>query len=186
MLNNKFTRILLAIVLVLSLITGGALAYMFKVTEEKQNEFISPVLKCDVVEVFDGTEKSSIKVKNSETSNVDAYLRVSLITYWVKVLEDNSTEITGRPVPELIVPYDSTNWIKDSDENIFYYKNPVSPNQLTTELLTSSINLQRVVADDGTIYLQTIEVFAEAIQAKGTTDSGDIPAVTEAWGVTLN
>ncbi|MBQ8663402.1 MAG: hypothetical protein IJ471_06055 [Eubacterium sp.] len=178
MRKEKF-RGLLILVLILIAVTacGSVYAYMFKQTEEKKNQFTPAQVSCEVVEQTDTplTQKNSIKVKN--TSNIDAYLRVRLVSYWVNDLGDGNYEIVAKEseLPE-ITPMNG--WIKGSNDT-YYYTIPVapesqSPNNLTTELLNASIVLTE---EDG--YKQVIEVFAEAIQSEPQS------AVTNSWGVTL-
>ena len=181
MLNNKLTRLLLGIVIVLMVITSGAYAYMFKATDIKENKFTPSVLECKVSEVFQNNQKTSIKVMNTSKSNNDAYLRVRFVSYWVKK-NGSDYEIVGKPsiMPSIEM---EPGWIKSANSDTYYYTVPVSPGKYTGELLKEDTVIQ--LAEDGD-YLQVVEVFADAIQALGTTDVGDIPAVVAAWGVKLD
>ena len=181
MLNNKLTRLLLGIVIVLMVITSGAYAYMFKATDIKENKFTPSVLECKVSEVFQNNQKTSIKVMNTSKSNIDAYLRVRFVSYWVKK-NGSDYEIVGKPsiMPSIEM---EPGWIKSANSDTYYYTVPVSPGKYTGELVKEGTLIQLV--EDGD-YLQVVEVFADAIQALGTTDVGDIPAVVDAWGVKLD
>ena len=161
------------IVLTLAAAVGTVFSYMFRRTEEKNNRFDTAKVSCGVQELTDEnvTEKTSIKVKN--TGNIDAYLRVRLVSYWVQTAEDGDPEIAGKPsITPAVEPGEG--WIA-GPSNTYYYQNPVSPNDLTNELLSSKITLRE---DDG--YRQVIEVFAEAIQSKPAS------SVMESWNVTLD
>lgn len=168
----KKSRILLIILiasLVVSLILcGTVLAYMFKQTEYKNNEFIPANVSCKVVEEFDGKQKTSIKVQN--TGNIDAYLRVRFVSYWV----DSDGNVVAKPssMPEINM---AAGWLK-GENNTYYYKTPVSPTNQTESLLTSPITLQK----DADGYMQVIDVFAEAIQSKPHN------AVSDSWGVVID
>ena len=181
MLNNKLTRLLLGIVIVLMVITSGAYAYMFRATDIKENKFTPSVLECKVSEVFQNNQKTSIKVMNTSKSNIDAYLRVRFVSYWVKK-NGSDYEIVGKPsiMPSIEM---APGWVKSATSDTYYYTVPVSPGKYTGELVKEGTLIQ--LAEDGD-YLQIVEVFADAIQALGTTDVGDIPAVVDAWGVTLD
>lgn len=173
-----------ALLLVLVLVCGTVFAYMFHRTEDKSTTFIPAQVSCEVQESFKDNAKSSITVQN--TGNIDAYIRVRLVTYWVT----GETDANGKPKvaakedpPELdFTP--ASGWIADSNntdsDKTFYYQIPVgekgSANDTTPELLSSSITLE--MDSDGN--RQVVDVFAEAIQAKPTT------AVEEAWGVALS
>ena len=190
MLKNRLTRLLLIILLVLAAITSGAYAYMVKVTSVKQNELIPAAVYCEVVEEFDGINKTSIQVQSKvedangdKISNIDVYIRVKLMTNWYKV-DGEKYILVGRPSAALSLNLNADSWIAGS-ENTYYYKTPVKPGNLTENLLSQPLVLQEVKEDEVT-YLQVVEVFAEAIQALGTTDADGTPAVTDAWGVTLD
>lgn len=165
LLKNKFV-LFVSFLLVLTCI-GGVYAYMFKQTDIVDNQFIPAVVKCEVNEDYDGHVKSSITVKN--TGNIDAYLRLRLVSYWI--------DSNGNIVPKASeMPTFSVNsgWIKGSDDT-YYYNSIVSPNNSTGNL-SSSIQLKE--SSEG--YKQVVEVFAEAIQAKPK------DAVTQAWPVNVN
>lgn len=177
MKKRKIIYCVLILLLITVAITGTAFAYMFKQTEYKDNQFIPAYVSCEVHEKTDNdgdvtniTEKTSITVKN--TSNIPAYIRVRLVTYWVKDIGEGEVEITGRAseMPEIST---ATGWVPGSN-NTYYYREPVKAGEFTGELLSAPIELKK----DGD-YRQVIEVFAEAIQ------SAPSGAVTSAWPVTF-
>ena len=161
--------ILIGAIVLLVAVCGTALAYMFRITETKNNTFTPAEVSCEVHETTDEavTEKTSVRIKN--TGNIDTYLRVRFVSYWVN---DNS-QIVSKPsvMPEIQT---ADGWIAGKD-NTYYYKAPVSPGDFTGELLSSKIDL---LEEDG--YRQVIEIFAEAIQSKPAA------SVTESWSVTLD
>lgn len=160
--------LLVASLSVLLILCGTVLAYMFRQTEYKDNEFVPANVSCKVVEAFDGVEKTSIQVQN--TGNIDAYLRVRLVSYWV----DADGNIVAKPssMPEINM---ATGWIKGTN-NTYYYTKPVSPAAQTGSLLSSPIILE----EDENGYMQVIEVFAEAIQSK------PYNAVINSWKVSMD
>lgn len=178
--TRKFLLGLLALLLLLTLAVGGTFAYMFHRTEEAKNQLTPAEVACQVADVFDdGINKNAITVKNTGTDS--AYVRVRLVTYWVN--EEN--EIVAKPSATLTVNIDDNHWLADTSNNTYYYKYKLSAKtgeNTTPNLLDEPLVLNET--DDG--YKQVIEVFAEAIQAYGTTDEENIPAVINAWGVTLD
>lgn len=167
---NKRRLVPVALLMALALICGSVFAYMFSRTEDKTTKFIPAKVSCKVAEEFDPATgvKSSIKVTN--TGNIDAYLRVRLVTYWV----DADGKVAPKSSPALsITP--ANGWVEGSD-NTFYYKEPVAPDGVTDDLLNGSITLEA----DAEGNRQVVDVFAEAIQAKPAN------AVTESWDVTLD
>lgn len=174
MKQKKVRWVLLALLLGLLAICGTAVAYMFVRSESKDNQFTPAYVTCSVHEETDSdvTLKSSITVEN--TSNIDAWVRVRLVSYWVKKNEDTGEmEIAAKP---LVMPeFDlASGWLEGSN-NTYYYISPVASGGFTGNLLSSEILLEE---EDG--YLQVIEVFAEAIQSK------PVKAVTNSWGVTVS
>lgn len=169
--RKNYLGLLIVVLIVALVLCGTVIAYMFRQTEYKDNQFTPASVSCEVVEEFDGQQKSSIKIQN--TGNIDAYLRVRIVSYWV----DSNGNIVAKPssIPE-VTP--ASGWIKGSN-NTYYYQSPVSsvdPNNLTGELLSAPVDLEK----DENGYLQVVEIFAEAIQSKPT------DAVTNSWKVSLD
>ena len=165
-------RSLVLVVSVLALVlavAGGTLAWLVANSGPVTNTFTPATVSCEVEETFKNNVKSNVNVKN--TSNIDAYLRVKLVTYRVN---DAGKHIGGTAeIPMFTL---GENWVKHGD--FYYYTLPVAPdgtpaaNLIDTITLTGSYN----DADGGK---QVIEVMAEAIQSQP--DS----AVQQAWGVTI-
>lgn len=172
MKKMKILSALLAVI-ILVIISGSVGAYMRKQTGTVENTFIPAEVSCEVVETFDNNLKTDISIKN--TGTVDAYLRLSFVTYWV----DKNGDIIMKEPKELSFEYDSSKWFEL--KGIYYYKDPVMPGESTADLLEEgkSIGLYTEGTGDN-VTRQVIEVFAEAIQS--------IPsdAVTEAWDVNVN
>ena len=158
---------------VLILLCGTVAAYMFKQTEYEANQFTPAEVSCQVHEVTDAgvTQKSSITVEN--TGNINAYLRIRLVSYWVQVTEEGQVEIAPKASVMPVVNV-AEGWIKGTDHT-YYYQSPVAPDDFTGELLSSPIVLAE---EEG--YLQVVEVFAEAIQSEPER------AVVNSWGVSLD
>ena len=146
----------------------GIIYHNNDIVKYKDNEFVPANVSCKVVEAFDGVEKTSIQVQN--TGNIDAYLRVRLVSYWV----DADGNIVAKPssLPEINM---ATGWIKGAN-NTYYYTKPVSPAAQTGSLLSSPIILEK----DENGYMQVIEVFSEAIQSRPNN------AVINSWKVSMD
>lgn len=156
-------------------VSGVAAAYMIRQTPYAINEFETAFVECEVAEIMnsDATAKTSIKIKN--TGNIDAYLRLRIVSYW----ENSKGEIKAKASvsPSFLRGED---WLKGSGD-IYYYQIPVSPEAFTGELLASQLVLSESTEADGTErLLQVVEIFAEAIQAMPEN------AVTDSWGVKLD
>lgn len=165
-IGTRIRRLILCAVIVCAL-AGSVYAYMFARTQTVTNTLLPANVSCVVQEEFANSTKSSINVQN--TGNIDAYLRVRLVTYWV----NDKNEIVAEPSAMPAISF-SNGWLKGSGDT-YYYASPVAPGQMpSVNLLSSPITL---TTKDG--YKQVIEVFAEAIQS--------LPekAVEEAWQVTV-
>lgn len=171
-MNPKAKRILLwALLVSLILVCGVTIAYLYRTTNDVKNVFIPGKVDCEVTESFDKNSgvKSSITVKN--TGNIDAWLRVRLVSYWV----DANGDI--MPVASEMPRVSIANGWHDHENNTYIYTTPVAPDGVTENLLGSNITLTTKTVDGVTCY-QVVEVFADAIQSKPA------DAVTEAWGYT--
>lgn len=140
------------------LLVSVTVAFLFSVSDTKTNYFFPGYVDCEVVESFDGTIKSSVKIQN--TGNTDAYIRVSFVSYTQNV----NGAIIGESafVPEFDL---GENWSRAAD-GYYYYKLPIAPGGLTGEMLGSPMVLsQQTDANGNVVGNQVVEVFAEAIQA---------------------
>ena len=169
MSKKMLKRVILVLALVLLALCGTTFALMLRQTETLNNQFAPAEVSCKVVESYTHPTKDSIKIQN--TGNIDAYLRLRLVTYWVN--GDGNIVFGTATIPSFDL---GENWIAGGD-NTYYYKTPVAPGNRTGELLESVITLQED-AENGKY--QVIEVFADAIQSEPA------DAVTESWGVTLS
>lgn len=165
-------RSLVLVVSVLALVlavAGGTLAWLVANSGPVTNTFTPAQVSCTVEEKFDGTTKKDVNVKN--TSDIDAYLRVKLVTYRVNKAGQHIGGTAEIPTFTL-----GENWVKHGD--FYYYTLPVAPDKTPAANLIDTITLTGSYndADGGK---QVIEVMAEAIQSQPET------AVGEAWGVKI-
>lgn len=168
---NKRRLVPVAILLVLVLVCGSVFAYMFMRTDPKEVQFIPAKVTCEVYDdaIPDDNQISDVTVKN--TGNIPAYLRVRLVTYWV----DGDGNVVPKDSLPLSVGYDTNKWVAGSG-NTYFYKEPVDPNEVTTDLFAASAFIS--LTSDGD-YKQRVDIFGEAIQAEPAT------AATSSWGVTI-
>lgn len=171
-LSGKAGALLISLLVILTVTVSGTLAFLVTHTEGVTNTFTPSQVSCEVRENFDGTTKSSVNVTNN--SDIDAYIRVKLVTYRVNTDGDH---IGGTAEIPAFTP--GTGWAEHGD--YYYYKKPVAPGKKPEAALIDSITLVGSYSDaDGG--KQVIEVMAEAIQAKGVAADGT-KAVVKAWGV---
>lgn len=165
--GTKTMSLLLALVLLTGAVTG-TLAWLFTKTDNVTNTFVTASVPNTPVEEFDGKTKTSIVIKNE--GNIDAYVRVKLVTYRVN---DNGDHIGGTAtIPSFTL---GTDWFKEGD--YYYYAKPVAPDATSSNLLGTSIELQNYTDADGG--KQVIEVISESIQSVTTS------TVESVWPVTV-
>ena len=161
MKNKRIILIIMICMFTLALVSSPVVAYMIKQTTTAENTFIPAAVECQLKEEFTDNEKTSITVTN--LGNIDAYIRVRLVTYY----EDEN----GILPTTASVSFDfGDSWIKDADSISYYYKDAVVPNGTTGNLLKTEI-----ILEEG----QVVVVLAEAVQANPSS------AVAGAWGVTI-
>lgn len=165
--SKKTGTLLFSLVLLLTMMVGGTLAYLTMKTDPIQNVFTPSHVSCTVTESFDGTTKSNVNVTN--TSDIPAYIRVKLVSYRVN---DQGQHIGGTATIPDFKP--GTGWVEHG--GYYYYTHPVAPNQQPASALIGSIDLKESY-DDADGGKQVIEVMAEAIQSVPTN------AVVSAWNV---
>lgn len=167
----KNIKLVCALCLALLLvITGiGVMGYMFRETDDTNAPLTPPSLSCTVEEQYASGVKSEIKVKN--TGNINAYLRVRLVAYWLDA--DGNRVYREAQIPTFTL--DSERWLADSANATYYFRTPVAPQSTTDDLLASDMVL---ASEDG--YTLVVEVFAEAIQALPT------DAASGAWDLEIS
>lgn len=168
--TGRLTAMVIATALLLALAISGTVAWLTTKDAPITNTFNPSKVACEVTESFNGTVKSSVNVKN--TGDIDAYIRVKLVTYRTNAQGQHIGGTAELPSFTL-----GANWVKYGD--YYYYTLPVAAGQKPAANLTDSMTLTAEYTDvDGG--KQAIDVMAEAIQ------SVPAEAVGEAWGVTIS
>ena len=168
---RKPVKLLLSFLLIFTVSVGGTIAYLSTQTGPVVNTFMPSHVDCKVEEDFDGRWKKNVNVTN--TSDIDAYIRVKLITYRVNDTGDHIGGTSEVPVFTL-----GTNWVKHTD-GFYYYTLPVLAGENPADDLIGDAGITLSSYNDADGGKQVIEVMAEAIQANPA------DAVGQAWGVTI-
>ena len=167
---NRSLVLVVSLLALLLVVAGGTLAWL-TAQDSVSNTFTPAHVSCKVTESFDGTVKSNVNVTN--TSDIDAFIRVKLVTYRVN---SDGQRIGGTATIPTFTPGEG--WVKYGD--FYYYTLPVEPGkQPATDLIgDDGVTLVQYTDADGG--KQVIEVMAEAIQSQPDR------AVQQAWGVTIS
>lgn len=164
--GGRKTALILSLCLIFALAVGTTFALLKANTEPVTNTFTAAKSGTDIVEKLDGSQKTSIVVKNTGTAV--SYVRVKLVMNWV----DDNGNVSAEPVN--ITPSITDNWFEQG--GIYYYKMPVAAKGETTNLLQTPIT--QGTAPEG--YHLEVTVLAESIQAAPST------AVQQSWGVSVD
>lgn len=169
--RGRMATVVLSLVLLLALAVGGTVAWLNARTPKVTNTFTPAHVTCEVEEAFDKTTgvKTDVNVKN--TSDIDVYIRVKLVTYRTN---DAGQHIGGTA--ELPAFTLGENWVEK--DGYYYYTLPVAPDKTPAANLADSMTLTASY-DDADGGKQAIDVMAEAIQ------SAPEEAVADAWGVQI-
>lgn len=161
--GGRKTALILSLCLIFALAVGTTFALLKANTAPVENTFTAAKSGTDIVEKLDGSQKTSIAVKNTGTAV--SYVRVKLVMNWV----DENGNVSAEPVN--ITPSITADWFEQ--DGIYYYKMPVAAKDFTTNLLKTPITQD--AAPEG--YHLEVTVLAESIQAAPSA------AVQQSWGV---
>ncbi len=173
--NRSFVLVVSVLVLLVGIV-GASLAYLSMKTEPVKNEFTYGKVSCEVLEDFDGTVKSNVRIKN--TGNIPAYIRARVVVTW----KNENGDIYGtKPVlgEDYSFDFNSEKWIGMTTDSglYFYFPDPVELGAETTWMLRDCKKTENANVPEG--YDLSVEILADAIQSE------PVSAVEEAWGVTV-
>lgn len=166
---NKYFLVTLSLVLLLGVAGGVTLAYIIAEGGTVANSFTPAQVLCSV--------DNDYAVTND--GNVDAYIRAAVIVNW----ENGDGDIIGiAPVAgtDYTLSVDAESW-ELGDDGFYYYKNVVPFEGATDKTPPVVTVTPKTEAPKG--FTLVVEVLAEAIQADGDTDNGNIPAYQDAWKI---
>ncbi len=184
--KRNITVSILAALLILLCSVGTVFAYLKADVGSVQNSFSaakdpSPTIK---EEAFDKKIKKNVSV-DVGTPGYSVYVRAAIVVTWK---DENGNVLADVPVlgEDYSMSVDETAWF---EHNGFYYHKAAV---ISTDVEGSSktavlINEAACIKDapqDG--YYLSVEIISQTIQALGTTDDDNTPAVTDAWGVDVD
>lgn len=157
---RKATALVIAVALIVVMAIGGTVAWLTSQTGSVINKFTPASSGITIEEETKENFKTQIAVKN--TGDVDVYVRVSLVANYFDE-KDNIT--AGAKVPDFKLNTD--NWFLGKD-GYYYYKTPLSVDEVTSDLLASDSKMK---LEDN----MQVTVLAQSVQATPSN------VVTEAW-----
>ena len=168
MYADKYPKILLlfsTILLTLSLLAGGTLAYFTDTAQPLVNTFHPSRVTTDVEETLDGTIKSQVMLQN--TGSVAAYLRAALSITWKA---EDGTVYSRPPVLGEDYTMDLTSdpgWILAAD-GFYYWTSPVPPAETDPEHCATGVLIPSCSPIPGKApegYALAVEVVGSGIQS---------------------
>ena len=164
--GGRKAALILSLCLIFALAVGTTFALLKASTAPVQNTFTAAKSETYIDEVLEGSQKTSIKVKNTGTAT--SYVRVKLVMNWV---DGKGNIVSGDNLPTVELNT-VDGWFEQGD--IYYYTKPVAPGDSTENLLANPIE-EPDDKPDG--YRLEVTVLAESIQAAPSA------AVEGAWKV---
>ena len=179
--NYKSIALLVSLVLLVTALVGGTVAWLTTNTEQVENTFTPSRVTCAVVEDFTNgnTVKKNVKIAN--TGDTDAYIRATYIVTW----QDEQGNVYGTAPVEGLDYSVTLNLDKNPTptgwtlgDGYYYYCSVVHPDTTDnkTDVLISECRVLRPAPAEG--YTLHVEILAQAIQ------SSPITAGNQAWRLT--
>ena len=196
--TNRLIKLMIAsvaAVLVAAIAFGVVFGYLSGKTGPVKNDLIADVdPTSSIVETVDPSAGVKENVAVSVEADYECYVRATVVVNWVKT-GDNGETLIYHEAPVLgtdgdvefymnLRPEDEGDkeyWILSGTNDFFYYTAPVKSGA-TEPLIIECV--QRVPAPEG--YFLNVRIVSQTIQAAGWTDDGDVLAVVNEWGVTVN
>lgn len=144
-----------------------------------KNEFLAETASDPVIrENFDGEEKKDVLVGVGNTG-CSVYVRAAVVVTWMNA---DGEVFSQSPVAgtDYAIEWNlsDSGWSR-GDDGFYYYAAPVESGGETAVLIRNCAPLTEAPKEG---YALNVKIAAQTIQAAGTTDGGEIPAVTDAWG----
>ena len=185
----KLLAVLLLVAALASIVIGVVYAYLSAPGEDpvRNSMVAAPDPTISIQETFTTNGQNNL-VKQNVSVNVGnpgyaVYVRALIVVSWKD--KDGNAYWEGPDEGDYHMTLDLSQWFKEGE---FYYLRPQMvqgmagyPN--TPILITECYQVGEPPVPGYTLH---VEIFAQTIQAVGTTDEGDVPAVTNAWGIHVN
>ena len=187
MRQPKTTKLLATVLLLLVLLsaTAGTVYAFLTAISAPTNNTLTPAPEKDPV-VTQPNGNNSVLMENlcikADNLGYPVYMRAVILVTW----EDANGAIYGDPPVEgrdytlSLRVGDADPWFLGID-GFYYHRSMVQPNSYTNILVEKMEQLATAQIPDG--YSLHIQLVAQSIQAVGTTDADDTPAVQNAWKV---
>lgn len=167
---------LIALLAAASLTTGTVAAYLAVASNHIKNTFSAEdQVDPSVAETFSGTKKENVYVQVGDPGYA-VYVRAAIVVTW----KNSGDQVwSAAPQPGEYSLTIGEGWEKGTD-GFYYHLAPVQSGGSTAVLIKECSPIDQA-PESG--YTLSVEIMTQTIQALGTKDDGEIPAVQDAWGV---
>ena len=181
--KKRITVFVLTVILLIAVSAATVYAYLRTSIGTVENSFDAAAdPQPTIEETFDDRVKTDVAV-NVGNPGYSVYVRAAIVVTW----EDASGVLATPPVKD--TDYEITLNTDDGFEKdwfekdgFYYLKNPIISGK--TAVLIEELRELKDAPKDG--YKLHVEIISQTIQALGSTDDGGTPAVTDAWGVSVD
>lgn len=171
--SKKFLALVICLDLVVFLVVGGTLAYIFTASEPVVNTFAPVTPDIEITEEFNDSVKTHVAVKN--TGTVSSYIRSQVVITWQND-EGNILPVAPELGRDYTIIYgtneydattDSTTdmkgeyWTKGADD-FWYYNKSVAPEDSTDDLI---VEAKWIEACEDPNYTLHIEILSQSVQS---------------------
>ena len=175
-----FGWVLIGIALI-SMTIGSVAAYL-SIQRSAQNTLLTgEAVQPNIVETMNDNVKSNVSV-NVGNPGYAVYVRAAVVVTW----KDNNGNVLAQ-TPDKNTEYTITmgdGWFYDG--GFWYCRTMVFSSDGTTDGISPVlIKTCKPLVSKGNYHL-SVEIITQTIQALGTTDNGDRPAVTDTWGISVS
>ena len=180
--RKRILPVFLTVMLIAAVTVATVYAYLKTSTPAVTNSFaedVDPVLS--IVETFDKETKSdvAVQVEKAGETTYTVYVRAAIVVTWK---DASGNVLATKPVADTdyLIDVNGSGWFFNTNDGFYYCKSPVESGNATPVLIETCAPVEGKTPAG---YALNVEIIAQAIQAKGTTDDpSELPAVTDAWG----
>ena len=161
--TKKSLALVVSLVLIITTVVGGTLAFIMDKTPEIKNTFEPSKITTSVEEDLEGSIKKNVMIKN--TGDTEGFIRVAVVITW----QDKDGNVFAQKPKEntdYTVSFNETDWFIGSD-GFWYYKKPVKEGGLTSALIHSiEPTTAGFAKGEDDEFKFTVEIIASGIQSK--------------------
>lgn len=181
--KKRITVFVLTVILLIAVSAATVYAYLRTSIGTVENSFDAAAdPQPTIEETFVDRVKTDVAV-NVGNPGYSVYVRAAIVVTW----EDANGVLATPPVEgtDYEITLNTGDWFEKDwfeKDGFYYLKEPIIGGK--TAVLIEELRELKDAPKDG--YKLHVEIISQTIQALGSTDGGGTPAVTDAWGVSVD